>query len=91
MCMYDVINKKAKMRRQKHKNMFESVVLIVKRAKMRALHTNVRGVRAHVADAVRQKHHPGKRLCDDDKADDYCYGVQILEFEPFRTQIQNTN
>ena len=25
----------------------------------------------------------------DDEADDYCYGVQILEFEPFRTQIQN--
>ena len=35
--MYDVINKKAKMRRQKHKNLFESVVLLVKRAKMHAI------------------------------------------------------
>ena len=91
MCMYDVINKKAKLRRQKHKNMFESVVLIVTRAKTRVLHTNVRSVRVHVADAVRQEHAPGERVCDDDEADDYCYGVQILEFEPFRTQIQNTN
>ena len=36
MCMYDVIVKKAKIMRQKHKNMFESAVLIVKRAKTRA-------------------------------------------------------
>ena len=40
MCMYDVIVKKAKVVRQKHKNMFESAVLIVKRAKTRA---NARG------------------------------------------------
>ena len=40
MCMYDVIVKKAKIMRQKHKNMFESAVLIVKRAKTRA---NARG------------------------------------------------
>ena len=91
MCMYDVINKKAKLRRQKHKN----VVLIVTRAKTRARYRNVCGVRAHVADVVRQEHAPGERVGDDDKADDYCddycYGVQILGFEPFRTQIQNTN
>ena len=37
MCMYDVIVKKAKIMRQKHKNMFESAVLIVKRAKTRAI------------------------------------------------------
>ena len=42
MCMYDVIVKKAKIMRQKHKNMFESAVLIVKRAKTRA---NARGAR----------------------------------------------
>ena len=40
MCMYDVIVKKAKIMRQKHKNMFESAVLIVKRTKTRA---NARG------------------------------------------------
>ena len=43
MCMYDVIVKKAKVVRQKHKNMFESVVLIVKRAKT---HENARAVRS---------------------------------------------
>ena len=40
MGMYDVIVQKAKIMRQKHKNMFESAVLIVKRAKTRA---NARG------------------------------------------------
>ena len=63
MCMYDVIVKKAKIMRQKHKNMFESAVLIVKRAKTRARHRSVRSVRTHVADAVRQEHAPGERVC----------------------------
>ena len=57
MCMYDVIVKKAKWIRQKHKNMFKSIVLIVKRAKMRAIvHVwcrDVRGICTHAADAVR--------------------------------------
>ena len=61
--MYNVIKKKAKMSRQKHKNLFESVVLIVKRVKTRARHRSVRSVHTHAADAVRQEHAPGERVC----------------------------
>ena len=49
MCMYDVIVKQAKIMRQKHKNMFESVVLIVKRAKTRA---NAREKHKNVFESV---------------------------------------
>ena len=90
MCMYDVIIKKAKMRRQKHKNMFESVVLIVTRAK----HT--RAAQECTQRTYARCWRSQTRACswragpDDDEADDHCCGVQILEFEPFRTQIQNT-
>ena len=49
MCMYDVIVKKAKIMRQKHKNMFESAVLIVKRAKTRA---NAREKHKNVFESV---------------------------------------
>ena len=42
MCMYDVIVKKAKVVRQKHKNIFESIVLIVKHART---HKNACGAR----------------------------------------------
>ena len=55
MCMYDVIVKKAKVVRQKHKNMFESAVLIVKRAKTRAAHgaRGERGARGSCSQAKR--------------------------------------
>ena len=90
MCMYDVINKKAKMRRQKHKNLFESVVLIVKCAK-RACGTGVYAAYVRTRLMQSDKSMLLESGSADDEADDYCYGVQILEFEPFRTQIQNTN
>ena len=54
MCMYDVIVKKAKIMKQKHKNMFESAVLIVKRAKTRARHTVHTADAAHAARAVKR-------------------------------------
>ena len=64
MCMYDVIVKKAKIMRQKHKNMFESAVLIVKRAKTRARCVVQAADMAHATDVVRRpmewgEHAPG--------------------------------
>ena len=50
---------------------------------------NPYGVRTHTADAVRRQLAPGERVSDG-QADGNCcddYGVQILEFDLFRTQI----